>query len=145
MIRIFDADKKPVTAEIQRTDRVDVNQLFEEAKNPGKTGFFAEITNVSGKCLYVVFYAGDKKTVHVVPLRKADILVKKIDKYVEKGIRYWKSQGATALAEKVVTKIKNVRQGRRFTRSGSGIICRTGVSLRNKGKQRLHIIRRFLL
>lgn len=36
MIRIFDADKKPVTAEIQRTDRVDVNQLFEEAKNPGK-------------------------------------------------------------------------------------------------------------
>ena len=111
MIRIFDADKKPVTAEIQRTDRVDVNQLFEEAKNPGKTGFFAEITNVSGKCLYVVFYAGDKKNVHVVPLRKADILAKKIDKYVEKGIRYWKSQGATALAEKVVTKIKNVRQG----------------------------------
>ena len=30
-VRIFDADKKPVAAEIQRTDRVDVNQLFEEA------------------------------------------------------------------------------------------------------------------
>ena len=110
-VRIFDADKKPVAAEIQRTDRVDVNQLFEEAQDPGKTGFFAEITNVSGKCLYVVFYAGEKKTVHVVPLRKADILAKKLDKYVEKGIRYWKSQGAAALAEKVVTKVKNVRQG----------------------------------
>ena len=110
-VRIFDADKKPVAAEIQRTDRVDVNQLFEEAQDPGKTGFFSEITNVSGKCLYVVFYAGEKKTVHVVPLRKADILAKKVDKYVEKGIRYWKSQGAAALAEKVVTKVKNVRQG----------------------------------
>ena len=110
-VRIFDADKKPVAAEIQRTDRVDVNQLFEEAQDPGKTGFFSEITNVSGKCLYVVLYAGEKKTVHVVPLRKADILAKKLDKYVEKGIRYWKSQGAAALAEKVVTKVKNVRQG----------------------------------
>lgn len=110
-IRIFDADKKPVTAEIQRTDRVDVNQLFEEAQDPGKTGFFSEITNVSGKCLYVVFYAGDKKNVHVVPLRKVDILAKKVDKYIEKGVRYWKSQGVTALAEKVVTKVKNVRQG----------------------------------
>ena len=110
-VRIFDADKKPVAAEIQRTDRVDVNQLFEEAQDPGKTGFFSEITNVSGKCLYVVFYAGEKKTVHVVPLRKADILAKKLDKYVKKGIRYWKSQGAAALAEKVVTKVKNVRQG----------------------------------
>lgn len=110
-VRIFDADKKPVAVEIQRTDRVDVNQLFEEAQDPGKTGFFSEITNVSGKCLYVVFYAGEKKTVHVVPLRKADILAKKLDKYVEKGIRYWKSQGAAALAEKVVTKVKNVRQG----------------------------------
>ena len=110
-IRIFDANKQPVAAEIQRTDRVDVTQMFEEAADPGKTGFFSEITNVSGKCLYVVFYAGEKKTVHVVPLRKADILIKKVDKYVEKGIRYWKSQGVTALAEKVVEKVKNVRQG----------------------------------
>lgn len=110
-IRIFDASKQPVAAEIQRTDRVDVTQMFEEAADPGKTGFFSEITNVSGKCLYVVFYAGEKKTVHVVPLRKADILIKKVDKYVEKGIRYWKSQGVTALAEKVVEKVKNVRQG----------------------------------
>ena len=32
-VRIFDADKKPVAAEIQRTDRVDVNQLFEEGQD----------------------------------------------------------------------------------------------------------------
>ena len=52
-----------------------------------------------------------RKTVHVVPLRKADILARKLDKYVEKGIRYWKSQGAAALAEKVVTKVKKCTSG----------------------------------
>ena len=56
-IRIFDETKKPLAAEIQRTDRVDVNQLYEELENPEKTGFFTEVTNVSGKCLYVVFKA----------------------------------------------------------------------------------------
>ena len=38
-------------------------RLYEELENPEKTGFFTEVTNVSGKCLYVVFKAGDKKTI----------------------------------------------------------------------------------
>ena len=39
-IQIFDENKKPLDADIQRTDRVDVNQLYEELENPEKTGFF---------------------------------------------------------------------------------------------------------
>ena len=105
-IRIFDENKKPLAAEIQRTDRVDVDQLYEELENPEKTGFFTEVTNVSGKCLYVVFKAGDKKTVKVVPLRKIEVLAKKVDKYAKKGIRYWKSQGGAALAGKIISKVK---------------------------------------
>lgn len=38
-IRIFDENKQPVSADIQRTDRVDVNQLYEELEHPDKTGF----------------------------------------------------------------------------------------------------------
>ena len=105
-IRIFDENKKPLAAEIQRTDRVDVDQLYEELENPEKTGFFTEVTNVSGKCLYVVFKAGDKKTIKIVPLRKIEVLAKKVDKYAKKGIRYWKSQGGAALAGKVISKVK---------------------------------------
>ena len=105
-IRIFDENKKPLAAEIQRTDRVDVDQLYEELENPEETGFFTEVTNVSGKCLYVVFKAGDKKTVKVVPLRKIEVLAKKVDKYAKKGIRYWKSQGGAALAGKIISKVK---------------------------------------
>ena len=105
-IRIFDENKKPLAAEIQRTDRVDVDQLYEELENPEKTGFFTEVTNVSGKCLYVVFKAGDKKTIKIVPLRKIEVLAKKVDKYAKKGIRYWKSQGGAALAGKIISKVK---------------------------------------
>ena len=105
-IQIFDENKKPLAADIQRTDRVDVNQLYEELQNPEKTGFFTEVTNVYGKCLYVVFRAGDKKTVKIVPLRKAEVLAKKIDKYAKKGIRYWKSQGCAALAGKIISRVK---------------------------------------
>ena len=107
-IRIYDENKEQLAADIQRTDRVDVDQLYDEIKHPEKTGFFTEVTGVSGKCLYVVFYAGDRKTVKVVPLRKLDVLAKKVDKYAKKGIRYWKSQGGAALAGKVVSKIRTV-------------------------------------
>ena len=105
-IQIFDENKKPLDADIQRTDRVDVNQLYEELANPEKTGFFTEVTNVHGKCLYVVFKAGNRKTVKVVPLRRMEVLAKKVDRYAKKGLHYWKTQGGTALAGKIVSKIK---------------------------------------
>ena len=105
-IQIFDENKKPLDADIQRTDRVDVNQLYEELENPEKTGFFTEVTNVHGKCLYVVFKAGNRKTVKVVPLRRMEVLAKKVDRYAKKGLHYWKTQGGTALAGKIVSKIK---------------------------------------
>ena len=105
-IQIFDENKKILDADIQRTDRVDVNQLYEELENPEKTGFFTEVTNVHGKCLYVVFKAGNRKTVKVVPLRRMEVLAKKVDRYAKKGLHYWKTQGGTALAGKIVSKIK---------------------------------------
>lgn len=106
MIKIFDENKKPVTADIQRTDRVDVDQLYAEIAHPEKTGFFTEITNVSGKCLYVVFYAGEKKTVQRIPLKKIEVLSKKLGKYAKKGMHYWRAQGSAALAGKVFAKVK---------------------------------------
>ena len=68
-VHIFDENKKPVQADIQRTARVDVEQLYEEAKDPGKTGFFAEITGFSGKVMYLVFECKGKKSVYVVHLQ----------------------------------------------------------------------------
>lgn len=76
-IQIFDENKEKIQAEILRTERVDVEQMYEEMKHEDKTGFFAEITNLTGKVVYVVFYAGETKSVHVVHLQPAVILRKK--------------------------------------------------------------------
>lgn len=105
-IQIFDEEKKKISADIQRTARVDVEQLYEEMENPGKTGFFTEITQPHGKILYIVFYANGAKSVHVVHLQRAVIVKNKIQKYAKKGVRYWKAQGGAALALKVVSKVK---------------------------------------
>ncbi len=108
-IQIFDEDKKKIQAEILRTERVDVEQLYEEYEEMGihdKTGFFAELTDLKGKILYVVFYAGDKKSVHIVHLNPAVVLQKKVQKYAEKGLRYWRNQGSRALVDKMISKVK---------------------------------------
>ena len=108
-IQVFDQDKKKIQAEILRTELVDVEQLYEEYEEMGihdKTGFFAELTNLKGKILYVVFYAGDKKSVHIVHLNPAVVLQKKVQKYAEKGLRYWRNQGSRALVDKMISKVK---------------------------------------
>ena len=105
-IQIFDEKKQKVQAEILRTERVDVEQLYEETEIQDKTGFFAELTNLTGKLLYMVFYAGDKKSVHIVHLQPAVVFRKKLEKYAKKGMRYWRSQGSAALAGKIVSKVK---------------------------------------
>ena len=98
-----------------RTERVDVEQMYEEMDHEDKTGFFAELTNLTGKVVYVVFYAGETKSVHVVNLQPTVILRKKIEKYAQKGMRYWKSQGSAALAGKIANKIKTANSASQST------------------------------
>ena len=105
-IQIFDENKQKISAEILRTERVDVEQLYEEMDFQDKTGFFVELTNLTGKLLYMVFYAGETKSVHIVHLKPSVVFRRKIEKYAKKGIRYWKSQGGAALAGKIISKVK---------------------------------------
>lgn len=105
-IQIYDENKQKLSAEILRTERVDVEQLYEEMEHQDKTGFFVELTNLTGKLIYIVFYAGNAKSVHVVHLNSAVVFCKKVEKYAKKGLRYWKSQGSAAMVGKVVSKVK---------------------------------------
>lgn len=107
-IRFYDDTKQRIPIDAQRTARVDVEQLYEEMENPEKNGFYVEIPQVSGKYLYVVFYSGDTKAIYRVPLKKTEILGKKLRKYAKKGFQYWRAQGGTALVGKVVSKVRTV-------------------------------------
>ena len=95
-IQIFDENKEKISAEILRTERVDVEQLYEETEIHDKTGFFVELTNLTGKFVYIVFYAGNTKSVHIAHLQPTVVLRKKVEKYAKKGLRYWRSQGSVA-------------------------------------------------
>lgn len=105
-IQIFDENKQKLNAEILRTERVDVEQLYEEMDHQDKTGFFVELTNLTGKLVYVVFYAGNTKSVHIAHLNPAVVFRKKLEKYAKKGLRYWKSQGSAAMVGKIASKVK---------------------------------------
>ena len=55
-IQIFNENKEKIQAEILRTERVDVEQMYEEMDHEDKTGFFAELTNLTGKVVYCLLY-----------------------------------------------------------------------------------------
>lgn len=84
-IQIFDENKEKIQAEILRTERVDVEQMYEEMKHEDKTGFFAEITNLTGKVVYVVFYAGETEVCTCGTFTAGSHPSQKIEKYAQEG------------------------------------------------------------
>ena len=132
-IQIFDENKQKLNVEILRTQRVDVEQLYEEMDSEDKSGFFVELTNLTGKLLYLVFYAGDTKSVHIVHLNPAVVFRKKIEKYAKNGLRYWKKPGKCGYGRQGGIQGKKLRpQGRFPIRNGSSAI----FPAQRTGKQR---------
>ena len=130
-IQIFDENKEKISAEILRTERVDVEQLYEETEIHDKTGFFVELTNLTGKFVYIVFYAGNTKSVHIAHLQPTVVLRKKVEKYAKKGLRYWRSQGSVALVAKSQPRLRQLLQEKFHIRSGSSGIFRARKNWRN--------------
>ena len=99
--------KRRFQAEILRTERVDVEQLYEETEIHDKTGFFVELTNLTGKFVYIVFYAGNTKSVHIAHLQPTVVLQQKGREICQRrDLRYWRSQGSVALVGKIAAKVK---------------------------------------
>lgn len=82
---------------------MDVEQLYEEMEqmeNKDKSGFFVELTNLKGKVVYIVFYAGNTKSVHVVPLQQT-VVIRKNRKYAKKESVTGKHREVPLLSEKL--------------------------------------------
>ncbi len=107
-IAILDQNGGKLACEILRTVRVDVEQMFEEAKEPGKTGFFAELPQPAGSFLTVRFISKNAGTEARVPLTPAGILEKKTGKYLKKGFRHLKAHGVVSLGGKVLSKFHEI-------------------------------------
>ena len=108
-IKLFDEEKKPIPCRVQRMERVDVSDMFRECPVDPQCGFAVELSEVSGKFLYVVMRAVDgRKSVSKVGLGTREILAGKFSKYRKKGMDYLRSHGTKALVVKGMRKLSEM-------------------------------------
>lgn len=108
-VKFFDENKNLLEAKIQRTTRVDVDDMFKECPVEDKCGFYAEVKIPEGRYIYMVMRAGDKsKVIYKAGIGKKEILSAKVSKYRKKGMAYLRTYGAAALAAKVMRKLVDV-------------------------------------
>ena len=104
-IGLCDEQWKPLQAQIRRTKRADVEQIFREAEDPGAEGFYFELPRPAGKRLYLVFSAGQRRCVYAVELSRHRILMNKADRMARKGVHYLRRHGLPAAAVHTAQKI----------------------------------------
>ena len=105
-IKLFDEEKKPIPCRVQRMERVDVADMFQEYPVEQDCGFAVELTDISGKFLYLVMRTADgRKSVYKVGLGAREILAGKAEKYRKKGMDYLRAHGAKALLVKGMRKL----------------------------------------
>ena len=110
-IHLEDRNRQPLECEILRMKRVDVQNQFKETEIEEKSGFFFEFYYDKVKEFYIVFEAGNVRTLRMVHLQPQKRLAEKTAVYFRKGSRYLRVHGATGLAEKMFGKVK-IRRNR---------------------------------
>ena len=106
-IRLEDRSRKEIPCEITRLKRVDVQNQYQETEIDAKSGFFFEFHYDNVKEFYIVFEAGNVRTLRLVHLQPQKRLAEKAAVYFRKGSRYMKLHGAAALTGKVFGKVMN--------------------------------------
>ena len=101
-IEILSENGTSLPAEIQRTVRADVEQMFEEAVDPGRTGFFIEMQRPAGSRAVLVFSCGAKKAEYAVSLGTVKRTQERISTLFFKGTHFLKTKGPAALGKKVI-------------------------------------------
>lgn len=105
-VQILDEQKQPIACSISRTKRSDVLGMFTEYPVEEKCGFFTEIQEISGKCVYLVMQAEDgKKSVYRIAAGAAGRFRAGVESYSRKAWRYFQAYGFRALVRKSISKL----------------------------------------
>lgn len=83
-IRLEDRSRKEIPCEITRLKRVDVQNQYQETEIDEKSGFFFEFHYDSVKEFYIVFEAGNVRTLRLVHLQPQKRLAEKAAVYFRK-------------------------------------------------------------
>lgn len=104
-IGLFDQEKKKLPCRIRRSDRLDVEALYFETEIGKNCGFTIEAEAVSGKLAYLVLSGSRGKQIYPVNLNPAGILKHKMEKYMKRGMDYWRIHGMQALTARVAREL----------------------------------------
>ncbi len=104
-VLLYDSEKRRVPCMIQKTGRLDVAAIYPECHVEEKCGFYIELTGLPKKVVYLVMGNKERKAVYPVSLEKPIILKNKAEKYIQKGIDYYRAHGVKALTEKAARKL----------------------------------------
>ena len=96
-----------IPCEIQRVNRVDVQNQFQETEVEDHCGFFFELPIEGRKRFRLIFQAGKVKMIRQIALQPYKLLMEKAVVYYRRGSRYLKLHGVKALVDKVVSKFKD--------------------------------------
>ncbi len=104
-IGLFDQEKKKLPYKIRRSDRLDVQMLYFETEIGKNCGFTIEAEGVSGRLAYLVLSGSGGKQIYPVNLNPARILKHKMEKYMKRGMDYWRIHGMQALTARVAREL----------------------------------------
>lgn len=108
-IYVENENKEKVKCSLERVNRPDVQQQYQEFDVGKERGFFLDIPIQEEKGFRVVFAAGGHRTIRYVSLQKRKMAGEKIGVYYRKGMRYLKLHGAAGFAKKLVKKAEDYK------------------------------------
>nr|WP_317361834.1 glycosyltransferase family 2 protein [uncultured Blautia sp.] len=108
-IYVENENKEKVKCSLERVNRPDVQQQYQEFDVGKERGFFLDIPIEEEKGFRVVFAAGGHRTIRYVSLQKRKMAGEKIGVYYRKGMRYLKLHGAAGFAKKLVKKAEDYK------------------------------------
>ena len=108
-IYVENENKERVKCSLERVNRPDVQQQYQEFDVGKERGFFLDIPIEEEKGFRVVFAAGGHRTIRYVSLQKRKMAGEKIGVYYRKGMRYLKLHGAAGFAKKLVKKAEDYK------------------------------------
>ena len=110
-LEIYVENEKGERAEfsLERVNRSDVQQQYQEWDVGKESGFFLDIPFREEKGFRVVFSAGKQRTIRYVSLQKRKIAGEKAEYYCQKGIHYLKEHGVAGFAKKLMKKAEEYK------------------------------------
>ncbi len=104
-ILVTDQAGQPVPCQLLRSQRTDVEELYREAKIQDKCGFYLRIQGKLPRVLQVEFRALSASSFYRIHLNRAALLGRRARGLMDKALRYGKTYGPGAVAQKAARKL----------------------------------------